>query len=205
MLVEDTCEAAVAPAEKAIPWISSDAKKLMTQDMMDGIIPVKEPIKDPQKLYNQLYADRPEFADYPYNKNVPGRIKRLQATVDKIGDAAKKDLAAFKRDRAINPVSAVGYNGRVLWKNSTAARMLLVDMAANKHKEMTPTQLCASRPCYKPFGVVRLGQRIDQLTEKKKAYGSTPGQMRSKKSKRLPHGDKEKSRKGVLDPYDNAA
>ena len=63
------------------------------------------------------------------------------------------------------------------------------------------------QPCYRPFGAERLGKRIDQLTEKAKDYGATPGQIRSgkKKSKKLPHGCKEKSRKDTQAPYDNSA
>ena len=148
------------------------------------------------------------FKEYRYNKNVPGRIKRLQATVDKVGDMAKYDNATFARDCALNPPSTEGYNGGLLWEGSTAARMLKIDMAAGVHHDLHPGEMVKTRPCYKEFGAEHLGKRIDQLTKKaKKYYGTTPGQIRSgkKKSKKLPHGCKEKSRKDTQTPYDNSA
>lgn len=193
-----------APNDAKTPnWQYSEAKKIMTQDMMDGIVPVHEEIKDPEGMYNQLYGGREEFLDFPYNKNVRSRISRLQATVAKLGDAAKYDEAAFKRDRTLNPTSTVGYNGRVLWKDTEADRLLKEDIEAKVHERLSPSEILLTRPCYAPFGAKRIGQRIYQLTEKSKKFGATPGQMRSK-NKKLPAGCKEKSRKGVLDPYNNA-
>ena len=202
--------AAAAPGRKAkaLPWRSSEAKQIMVQDMMDGIVPVDVKIKDPEKLYRELYAHRVEFVDYPYNKSVPSRISRLQATIHKMGSMARKDNADFLVDRARNPASCVGYNGLLLWKGSYADQVLKMDMAAGKHLRMTPSELRAERPVdYQGFTVARIGQRIDQLKEKAKPYGETPGQIRSKakkKSKQLPHGCKEKSRKDTMAPYDNA-
>ena len=205
-----TAAAAPAAPSKKVAWRCSEAKQIMVQDMMDGIVPVKEKIKDPERLYRELYGDREEFADYPYTKNVPSRISRLQATVGKMGDAATKDNADFLVDRARNPASSVGYNGRVLWKGSEADRMLKIDMAAGKHLRMHPRELKAERPLVytEAFTVDRIAKRIDQLKEQKaKPYGATPGQIRSKaskkKAKQLPHGIKEKSRKGTIDPYNN--
>ena len=48
-------------------WINSDAKRLMVQDMMDGIVPVNERIKNYRKLYDELYAHQPEFEDFPFD------------------------------------------------------------------------------------------------------------------------------------------
>ena len=77
--------------------------------------------------------------------------------------------------------------------------LLKVDIAANKHLELTPTELCATRDCYKPFGAARIGKRIDQLVEKAKPYGAKKGQA----NRKLPQGCKEKSRKDTHNAYNN--
>jgi len=76
-------------------WQHSEAKSIMAQDMMDGIVPCNEPIKDPERLYKEMHANRPEFKEHPYSYLVPARIKTLQATVNKLGGAAQKDKDAL--------------------------------------------------------------------------------------------------------------
>ena len=63
---------------------------------------------------------------------------------------------------------------------------------------MTPQELRATRPCYQLFSKDRFAKRIDQLKQKSKEFGATPGQRRV-----LPSGIKERSRKRQLDPYVN--
>ena len=185
---------------KKITWRSSEAKQIMAQDMMDGLIPVDEPIRNPERMYNTMYGDRPEFATFPYNHNVPGRIARLQATVNKMGSVARSDSEAFLRDRARNPQSTpVGYNGRLLWKGHEADARLKEDIAAGKHLELLPSELCATYAGYDAFGAERLGKRINQLVEKAKPYGAKKGQ----KNRKLPRGVPEKSRKDTHEGYNN--
>ena len=181
-------------------WQYSEAKSIMAQDMMDGIVPFNEPIKDPERLCKELYANRPEFKEHPYSYLVPGRIKTLQATVNKLGGSAQKDKDALLHDRARNPQSTHEHNGRVLWKGSGAAAQLKDDMANDRHLTMNAEALFASSPAYKEFGQLRLTKRIDQLKEAAKPYGKTPGQNAASK---LPRINKEKSRKGVIGPYNN--
>ena len=90
----------------------------------------------------------------------------------------------------------------ILWEGSNAARWLDVDMAAGQHLLMSPQELFATRECYEPFGKKRFAQRIDQLKQKAKEFGFTPGQA---KGTVLPRGIKDRSRKGVLDPFVNDA
>ena len=76
-------------------------------------------------------------------------------------------------------------------------------MASNKHLDMKPSELWETQECYQDgFSLRRFTKRIDQLKESAKPFGATPGQ--SKKRKLMVRGNKEKSRKLMLDPYVNS-
>jgi hypothetical protein len=94
----------------------------MCQDMMDGLIPVDEPIKIPECLYLELYTDLPEFEDFPYCRLVSSRIKSLQITVKRLQDSAQQaDIAALAHDRAIYPGNLThSTTGRKNWRGSEA-------------------------------------------------------------------------------------
>ena len=191
------------PKKKDPVWLTSAAKQLLAQDMMDGIVPVDAPIKSYKKLYDDLYAETPEFEAFPFDHLFASRVTRLQATVKLLGVSAKKDSDGLAHDLALHPgieTQTRGPTGRLLWKDHEADRWLKVDMAAGKHLLMTPQELREQRDCYKLFSKQRFAKRIDQLKEAAKPFGATPGQARSKK---LVNGCKEKSRKGLLDAYVN--
>jgi len=73
-------------------------------------------------------------------------------------------------------------------------------MTAGRHLTMTIEELYNSSPSYGAFSQARFAKRIDQLKEAAKAFGKTPGQNEASK---LPRFNHEKSRKGLVDPYNN--
>ena len=191
-------------APKKPEWALSDAKRLLTQDMMDGLVPVDQQILSYKKLYQEFYEGTPEFTDFPWDHNFSGRVKRLQRTVRLLGTAAQNDAVLLAHDRILHPPPGThASNGLLLWEGSEADHWLRVDMTAGLHLVMTKTELFESRDCYLPFGKTRFTKRIDQITEKGKEFGATPGQNNNKK--KLPRGLKGKSRKALLDKYVNTA
>ena len=191
------------PKAKKPTWLKSAAKQLIAQDMIDGIVPINEPIIDYRKLYDELYADTPEFEDFPFCHLFSGRVSRLQQVIQKLGSSAKTDRDALAHDLALHPdfyTKTHGTNGLLLWKDHEADRWLKVDMELGKHLQMTPQELRETRDCYKLFSKKRFAKRIDQYKEAAKPFGATPGQAKYKK---LVQGCKEKSRKNALDEYVN--
>lgn len=176
----------------------------MAQDMYDGLVPVNEPIKDPFRLYTEFYLPKEEFKDFPWHPtNVPSRMARLQATIAKLGESRQTDIDALEHDKLLHPGKPThGYNGRLLWEGSEADRLLKIDMKANKHLLYTSATLRASRPQYAEFSQVRFTKRIDQLKEAAKKFGKTPGQNKTKK---LPTGLPEESRKDSQHVYNNSS
>ena len=59
-----------------LPWKNSQAKELLQQDIIAGIV---QPTMDPK----QVYTTQPEYSSFPYAKFHP-KLKRLQDVVNKL-------------------------------------------------------------------------------------------------------------------------
>lgn len=191
-------------------WQYSDARKIMAQDMIDNVVPIDVKIQNTEDLYYELYAHLPAFKEWPYDrKTFDRRIASLQEIVTRLKWAAQCDRDALAHDRAMHPQPTHAPNGRLLWKGSEADRWLKVDMHSGLHLQMKPEQLRETRDCYKEFSKRRFSKRIDQLKEKAKPFGCTPGQASSKKKKKKNknngrvENDPSISRRLILEPYIN--
>ena len=163
-------------------WASSDAKHLIVQDMMDGLVPYDQPIRNMRHLYDQMYAHQPEFRDFPYdNERYKARFSRIQVAVKRLKWAADYDEKALAAARLVYPQQTHGPTGKILWEGSEADKWLKVDMANNLHLQMKPGKLFETRECYKEFGKRRFSKRIDQLKEAAKPYGLNPVQAAAKR------------------------
>ena len=188
-------------------WGSSDAKHLIVQDMMDGLVSCEEPIKNVRHLFDEMYAHQPEFRDFPFDQErYKSRFTRIQKVVKRLKWAAEYDSKCLEEARALYPQQTHGPTGVILWENSEADRLLKEDMANGLHLTMKPGDLFQTRECYKTFGKRRFSKRIDQLREAAKPYGLNPQQAAEKREKK--HKNKVKnrpnySRKDTTAPYSN--
>lgn len=164
-------------------WIGSDAKHLMTQDMLDGLVPCDTKIKNIFKLYSEFYAHQPEFKNFPFEESrYKSRIESLQQSVARLTWAARYDQACLEQAKAVFPDPTHGPTGEILWRDSNADRLLIIDMANNLHLTMKPSALRLTRPAYQEFSVKRFSKRIDQKKEAAKPYGANPMQTAAKKA-----------------------
>lgn len=204
--------------KKKQKWVTSAARKRIVQDMIDGRVPVDEPIKDAEKLYNEFYKDLEEFKDFPYYKRSDskqnwfsgkgGRFHSLQTIVKRFRDGAASDVAAYEHDMMVmaakRPPKKVDKRGEPLWKYADADTLLDIDMQAEKHLQMKPRFLRAQRPEYKEMNPKRFRDRIDQKKQLSKRWGKKPGQHgKSKRKIGTIENDPSISRKYVVDPYNN--
>ena len=183
-------------------WRKSKAKQLVAQDMIDGIVPVDQPIKDPERLYNEMYADHEYFQDFPFDKKkFTGYFERLRKSVKLLGDSAKYDKEALEHDLMLYPPQTHGPTGKLLFRDSECDRWLEIDIDNGIDKTMTLTAFQNSRDCYKLFERERFRKRIDQKHQDRKAWGrKPPGQMG--KGDHV-QGAPEDSRRDELNPYVN--
>ena len=163
-------------------WGSSDAKHLIVQDMMDGLVPYDVRIQNVRRLFDQMYANQPEFENFPFDKErYRDRITRIQKAVQRLKWASVYDKQCLAEARAIYPKQTHGPTGRILWEGSDADKFLALDMAEGKHLQMKPSQLRLTRECYLLFTPRRFSKRIDQKKEAAKPYGTNPLQAAAKR------------------------
>lgn len=211
---EDTKPAAkktTAPAK--LDWAASDAKAMMAQDMMDGLVPIHKEIVNKKKLFDDMYKDCEEFEDWPWDAGkYYTRIRSLQKTVREMMAAKELDEAALIHDRKIHPENSTTHypNGKALWKGSTAAEKLKVDFDNNAHLGKSRAAFKASRACYAEFDESRITQRLDYLNQAGKEFGKTPGQdkeekVKKKKRPKQPQYKPDKSRTASVNPFVDGA
>ena len=184
-----TAKATLAAADKppaslnGALWINSDAKHLMTQDMLDGLIPSDKRINNIFKLWTEFYSQQPEFKDFPYEETrFRSRLEGLQKSVSRLVWAARYDQECHDEAKAIYPDEKHGPTGDILWRNSEADRLLEIDMANGMHLNMLPSELRLTKPEYQEFSVARFSKRVDQKREAVKPYGANPMQAAAKKA-----------------------
>jgi len=181
-------------------WRTSDAKKVVAQAFIDGIIPLElkpDTLLDTKDIFDSLFKDHPDFKDFPYEKDAyDGRFERIRSAIHQRLEWADLDSAALKKDRRVHPERKYNSKGEINWKGSEADFWLKHDvMEEGLHHKMKPQALRASRPCYQLFSKKRFSKRINQMLENDKDFGETPGQSKTKKKKDNPrvHGDPKKS------------
>ena len=190
---------------KKLDWAASDAKQLMAQDMMDGLVPVYTEIKDKENLYNDMYLGRPEFEDWPWHaENFYSHIRSLQQTVARMKEVKVRDQETLLHDRKLHPLGATHYpDGRPLWKGSQAAECLLEDFNNNNHLNRTIKELKAARPgVYDESSEARISHQLDYLFQNtKQQFGQTPGQAKASKCSKLIHYKADMSCKDDMEPF----
>ena len=107
-------------------WQYSYAKKLLTEDLLSGKIPLDSESMTPQEAYLQ----RPEYADSdPNYKRFPNRLRALREQLLAKNDRADADREAFLHDRKLHPKPARNHRGELRWEGSEAERLLRLDIA----------------------------------------------------------------------------
>jgi hypothetical protein len=189
-------------------WGTSEAKRLIAQDMMDNLVPYLEKINNPFRLFEEFYANQPEFKNFPYDqKRYAARFKRIQDVVRRLKWSSAYDQECYDEFRAKYPQQTHGPTGKALWKDSEADRLLKQMMAQGLHLTMKPGAIFDTQAEFQPFGKRRLAKRIDQLKEAAKPYGTNPMQAaakRAKKDLKKVKDHQEISRHGDMDQYNNS-
>jgi len=137
--------------ESEIPWKHSRARKLLFRDLVKGRIPVTS--KDENGRYNKpkladIYAMRPEYADYLYSK-FSSRLSSLRKFFIKSKVQQRDDWEAFGNFRANTPLpTGLTSRGTIEYQGSETQRFLRLDIENGRHQESTPMELWATRPEY---------------------------------------------------------
>jgi hypothetical protein len=129
-----------------LKWASSQAKKLLQEDLLRGNIPLYShgvDGMDPKTVFGQ----RPEFAEFPYEQ-FRGRLLALRKQIRDKKERARSDCIAVVHDQLLNPKSTHNQVGMPRWSGSEADRLLRQDLDEGKHTLMSPMMLYESREEY---------------------------------------------------------
>jgi hypothetical protein len=183
----------VPAALNGAKWGSSDAKKLMAQDIIDGLIPKEGPV-DIDQVYKTLYAGHKLFANFPYSRErYKARLDSFRKTVKTFKYWGDFDSKAIASDLLICPPSAFDVRGEPRWEGSAAQEQLEEDVAAGLDVGKTPMELHKTRALYQEFSLTKFRKHLDQMRQARKSYVDN-----GKKYTKNIHGSKELSRLNVL-------
>lgn len=165
-------------------WMSSDAKQLIAQDMIDGFVPRTEKLTKElvDQIYDQLYKGHEYFKNFPYDsERYLARMQSIQVTLTTWIQSAKKDAVSLRKDREKYPAPTHNIRGEPRWNGSEAQRLLKIDMDNGEHEKVSaPRFLWETRDEYKEFSKKAFRKHIDQAKQSRKPYGKTPGQAKKK-------------------------
>lgn len=154
-------------------WKTSKAKLLVSQDIIDGLIPV-EGAFDVEELFNAYYKNHEFFANFPFDKTrYNDRINRLRKAIGNLRHWSIADDAALKADRQIYPANSKNVRGQIRWVGSEAERLLKLDIDAEVHLQpgYAPRKLHkADHGQYLLFSLTTFRKHIKQELTSRKTF-----------------------------------
>jgi hypothetical protein len=122
-----------------LTWAKSQAKKLLEEDILGGIIDGMDP--------KTVFKQRPEYAEFPYEQ-FRARLLALRKQILDKQELAIWDSNAVVHDQQIHPKNMHNLFGMPRWYGSEAEKLLRQDMDEGKHTMMSPMMLYESREAY---------------------------------------------------------
>jgi len=167
---------------KPTPWQNSYAKKLLTQDILDGKI-------DGMSV-EEVHNFRPEYGVYKFER-FKINLKNLISKYEDFTKRAQYDNEALAHDLALNlQVQSKPYP---TWQGSVAEQCLKEDIDQGKHLDIKPQQLLESRPEYSPWSN-HLKVFRDHIQQEVRARKERPYWMARRKEKEEEKQKKEEAR-----------
>ena len=130
-----------------VKWQNSNARELLYQDILNGIIPLDARDEEGHETMTlqDIYATRIEYAAYDFDK-FASRLDYLRTIIKKAESRAERDSEAFSRFVASQPVSHFSHKGYIQWQGSDAQALALVDIENEVHKHSGYKVMYLSRP-----------------------------------------------------------
>lgn len=164
------------PNEPTVPWADSKARKLLVQDVLDGVVPL-EP--DNEMPLNVIFTSRPEFAEYGYT-NFSSRLATIRHQTKRDNGRAADDLAAFEAFQALNIAHTHSPHGYPEWESSKAQKRLQKDIDDGLDKMLTPLELWCFREEYDDYPLKVFRDHIYQEHRTRKFYHTLKVKGKSK-------------------------
>ena len=179
---------------KALKWAHSEARSVLYEDLVGGIIPIKTKYRNgdlrPKQLFDSHYKHLFPFqiSDFNNAKLFTSRLYGLRKQLKEKYARTEIDEKALENDRKIFPVPLLDPRGYPEWRKSQAYAALKLDMDLKKHKEMKPAALWVSRPEYQDFPLEVFRNHIYKEAHKRKLKKKKKHKV--KKHPKAPQGSK---------------
>jgi hypothetical protein len=117
--------------EGKIKWKDSEARQILYKDVKERVIPLEAKYNDgtPTMTLEEIYASRPEFAAYDYNK-FSSRLATIRNTIKQLEERTDADEAAFATFADNHPVSHYDRKGHIHWPGSRSQELAKADIEA---------------------------------------------------------------------------
>lgn len=161
---------------KTTKWINSQAKILLRDDIVHGVV-------DAQMAPRDVYQMREEYSKFKY-ENFRTNLKSLREAVATSILQMQMDSLFFGHDKSIMMNERRKAPRSLLWIESLAPSLLKQDIDEGLHNHLTPAELYESRVEYQafPLQVFRnhIYQEVDTRTKRahryaKKNFDHSPG------------------------------
>jgi hypothetical protein len=149
-------------------WRSSKAKKLIVQGRENGEILNS---MSPEEIFDKYNESHPQYFQFVGFRLFKGRLKALKERDAEREEFGDRDAAALAHDRQIYPMNEYNSDGEPIWRKTSKIRKLLVqDIADNKHKTMTPEELWESREEYQKNDLTTFRNHIYSIPKSAKFH-----------------------------------
>ena len=165
------------PAKKKKPeqWKDSEAKRLLREDIIAGVVLSSITVSD-------VYKMRPEYEKWPF-ENFQTNLRSLRKKIATDYERMQTDCEAYGLDQEFVKTMLSGdHQPKSLWHKSEARKLLKVDVNEGKHLQMKPSELRATR--------------VEYLTFPLKVFRDHIYQEVDSRAKRLVRFEKKKTRIG---------
>jgi hypothetical protein len=160
-------------------WRGSKAKSFLTEDLVDGTIPLSS---DEMDAFD-VYLSRVEFTEFPF-ENFKSNLRALRKKIQEKQELALEEYEALQHDRNLFPKNATNQRGEPRWSGSDAERLLKLDMDQGYHTIMRPQLLWESCDEYQIFSLTVFRKHIYQEERSRKFHSY----ISSKKASAREHG-----------------
>lgn len=136
--------------EPKIKWRKSRAKKLLYNDLLDGVVPMEQQDANGNETMSieDIYMIHEEFLLYDFDK-FKNRLKALRKKILELNDRSAEDEQAFENYKANHQPSLFSHKGYAQYQGSTTQELLLDDLDAFMNDPtMKPKDLWMSRKEY---------------------------------------------------------
>jgi hypothetical protein len=161
-------------------WRNSEAKRLLSEDLIKCRIPLSNEEMDAKEVYLQ----RPEFSQFQF-ENFRDRLRDLRKQMIACKHQASLDNDSLARDEKMlnREEKKHNQNGEPRWEGSEAEHLLRADMDSNQHKIMRPKELYSTRKeYYETFSLAVFRKHIDQEERRRKFLAQYQSKKKRKKN-----------------------